>query len=115
MALSTAEAETIAGTEAVKRVMHLRLFLKELGQEQQERSIVWEGNMAAIALGHESVQSKQSKHCALKVALLNEKYKEGIFAYQKAASKPGIADALTKALPRQDFCRFREWMGVYDP
>ena len=41
--------------------------------------------------------------------------KEGIFAYQKIASKLEIADALTKALPRQDFCRFREWMGVYDP
>ena len=33
-ALSTAEAETIAATEAVKQVMHLRLFLRELGQEQ---------------------------------------------------------------------------------
>jgi len=115
VALSTAEAETIAGTEAVKQVMHMRLFLKELGQEQREPSIVWEDNMAAIALGHGSEQSKRSKHYALKVAFLNEKYKEGIFAYQKVASKLEIADALTKALPRQDFCRFREWMGVYDP
>jgi hypothetical protein len=95
--------------------MHMRLFLKELGQEQREPSIVWEDNMAAIALGHGSEQSKRSKHYALKVAFLNEKYKEGIFAYQKVASKLEIADALTKALPRQDFCRFREWMGVYDP
>ena len=115
VAVSTAEAETIAGTEAVKQIMHLRLFLKELGQEQREPSVVWEDNMAAISLGHGSEQSKRSKHYALKVAFLNEKYKEGIFAYQKIASKLEIADALTKALPRQDFRRLREWMGVYDP
>jgi hypothetical protein len=34
VALSTAEAETIAGAEAVKQIMHLRFFLRELGQEQ---------------------------------------------------------------------------------
>ena len=114
VALSTAEAETIAGTEAVKQVMHLRLFLSELGQEQREPSVVYEDNMAAISLGHGCEQSKRSKHYALKVAFLNEKYKEGIFMYQKVASKLELADALTKALPRDDFCRFREWMGVSD-
>ena len=68
MALSTAEAETIVGIEAVKQIMHLRLFLKELGQEQRKPSVVWEGNMAAISLGHGIEQSKRSKHYALKVA-----------------------------------------------
>ena len=112
VALSTAEAETIAGTETVKQVMHLRLFLRELGQEQREPSIVYEDNAAAIALGHGNEQSKRSKHYAIKVAFLNEKYKEGVFAYKKVSTKFEIADAFTKALPRDDFCRFRQWMGV---
>ena len=30
-ALSTAEAETIAAAEAVKQIMHMRLFYEELG------------------------------------------------------------------------------------
>lgn len=34
VALSMAEAETNAGVEAVKQVMHMRLFLRELGFEQ---------------------------------------------------------------------------------
>ena len=112
VALSTAEAETIAGTETVKQVMHLRLFLRELGQEQREPSIVYEDNAAAIALGHGNEQSKRSKHYAIKVAFLNEKYKEGVLAYKKVSTKFEIADAFTKALPRDDFCRFRQWMGV---
>ena len=31
VALSTAEAETIAATEAVKQLIHMRLFHEELG------------------------------------------------------------------------------------
>jgi len=26
-----------------------------------------------------------------------------------------VADQFTKALPRDDFCRYREWMGVRPP
>ena len=74
--------------------------------------IVYEDNAAAIALGHGNEQSKRSKHYAIKVAFLNEKYKEGVFAYKKVSTKFEIADAFTKALPRDDFCRFRHWMGV---
>ena len=44
VALSTAEAETIAGVEAVKQIMHLRLFLRELNQEQLSPTTVWEDN-----------------------------------------------------------------------
>ena len=44
VALSTAEAETISGVEAVKQVIHLRLFLQELGQEQRGPSVVYEDN-----------------------------------------------------------------------
>ena len=62
VALSTAEAETIAGVEAVKQVMHLRLFLRELGQEQTSPSVVYEDNNAAIALAHGKEQSKRAKH-----------------------------------------------------
>ena len=112
MALSTAEAETIAATEAVKQVMHLRLFLRELGQEQVDPSIVYEDNNAAISLAHGKEQSKRAKHYQLKVHFLNEQFKNGTFAFEKVGTKSQLADAFTKALPRGDFNRYREWMGV---
>ena len=113
MALSTAEAETIAATEAVKQVMHLRLFLCELGQEQVDPSIVYEDNNAAISLAHGKEQSKRAKHYQLKVHFLNEQFKNGTFAFEKVGTKAQLlADALTKALSREGFNRYREWMGV---
>jgi hypothetical protein len=112
VALSTAEAETIAATEAVKHLMHLRLFLRELGQEQAEPSIVYEDNNAAISLAHGKEQSKRAKHYQLKVHFLNEQFKNGTFSFEKVGTKLQLADAFTKALPREDFNRYREWMGV---
>ena len=114
VALSTAEAETIAGTEAVKQLIHLRLFLRELGHEQEDASVVYEDNNAAISLAHGKEQSKRAKHYQLKVHFLNEHFKNGTFAYEKVDTKKQLADAFTKALPRDDFCRYRDWMGVID-
>ena len=115
VALSTAEAETIAGMEAVKQVMHLRLFLSELGQDQGGPSVVYEDNNAAIALAHGREQSKRAKHYQLKVHFLNDSFVKGVFAYEKVATKEQLADAFTKALPRDDFSKYRQWMGVRPP
>ena len=115
VALSTAEAETIAGVEAVKQIMHLRLFLRELNQEQLSPTTVWEDNNAAIALAHGKEQSKRAKHYQMKVAFLNEQHQRGVFSYEKVGTKEQVADQFTKALPRDDFCRYREWMGVRPP
>ena len=115
VALSTAEAETISGVEAVKQLMFLRLFLQELGQEQRGPSIVYEDNNAAISLAHGKEQSKRAKHYQLKVHFLYDQYSKGIFAYEKVGTKEQLADAFTKALPRDEFCRYREWMGVHPP
>jgi len=35
VALSTAEAETNASVEALKQIMHFRLFMRELGMGQE--------------------------------------------------------------------------------
>ena len=115
IALSTAEAETIAGVEAVKQIIHLRLFLRELGQVQDSPSVVYEDNNAAIAIAHGKEQSKRSKHYQLKVHFLGEQHKRGVFSYVKVGTKEQLADVFTKALPRDDFTRYRTWMGVKPP
>jgi hypothetical protein len=47
VALSTAEAETNASVEAVKQIMHFRLFMREFGMGQDGPSVVYEDNQAA--------------------------------------------------------------------
>jgi hypothetical protein len=48
----------------------------------------------------------------IKAAFLADSYKRGIFRYAKVGTKEQLADAFTKALPRDDFNKFRAWMGV---
>ena len=72
VALSTAEAETNAGVEAVKQILHMRLLLRELGFEQVEPSPVFEDNNCAISLAHGKEQSKRARHYQMKVHFLNE-------------------------------------------
>ena len=115
IALSTAEAETIAGVEAVKQVMHLRLLLHELGIDQRGPSTIYEDNNAAISLAHGKEQSKRAKHYQIKVQFMNDQYKRGTFAYEKVETKKMLADTMTKSLPRDDFCRYRDWMGMQQP
>ena len=112
VALSTAEAETNAGVEAVKQLLHMRLFLQELGFEQVEPSVVYEDNNCAISLAHGSEQSKRARHNQMKVHFLNEKFEQGVFSYVKVGTKDQVADAFTKGLSRDDFQKFRAWMGV---
>ena len=115
VALSTAEAETIAATEAVKQLMHMRLFHEELGMKSVGPSTVFEDNVACISLAHGSQQSKRAKHYQLKVHFLNEKFNDGTFAFEKVGTTDQLSDALTKSLPRESFCRYRNWMGVKPP
>ena len=58
VALSTAEAETNASVEAVKQIMHFRLFMRELGMGQDGPSVVFEDNQAAIAIAQKEEQSR---------------------------------------------------------
>jgi hypothetical protein len=87
VALSTAGAETIASTEAVKQLMHLRLFLQELGQEQVEPPIVYEDNNAATSLAHDKEQSKRAKHYQLKAHFPNEHFRNRTCSFEKVSTK----------------------------
>jgi hypothetical protein len=96
VALSTAEAETNVSVEAVKQIMHFRLFMRELGMGQDGPSVVFEDNQAAIAIAQKEEQSKRSKHYLIKAAFLTDSYKRGIFRYAKVGTKEQLADAFTK-------------------
>ena len=71
-------------------------------------------NNAAISIAHGKEQSKRSKHYQVKVHFLNQSFQTGVFAYEKVPTKEMLADAFTKSLPRDDFCRYRSWMGMRD-
>ena len=112
VALSTAQAETNAAVEAVKQIMHTRLLLGELGFPQVDPTPVYEDNNAAISIAHNKENAKHAKHFKLKVHFLREQVERGTFEYRKVTTREQLADAFTKALPRIDLDRCREWMGM---
>ena len=52
------------------------------------------------------------KHDIIKAAFLSDSFKRGFIRYSKVGTKDQLADAFTKPLPRDDFIKFRGWMGV---
>ena len=112
VSLSTMEAETVAGVEAVKELINLRLLLKEIGFPEKLANTLYEDNASAIHIIQGNEGGKKSKYFQVKVKWLAEKYEEGVFQYAKVPSKDNLADHFTKALPLISFQRFRTWMGV---
>ena len=89
--------------------------MRELGLSQKEPTVVYEDNAAAISLATGTEQSKRARHYQMKVAWICEHYDRGTFVYEKVTTKQQLADIFTKALPRDDFERYRNWMGVLAP
>ena len=114
VALSTSEAETNAAVEAVKTLMHLRLFMRELGMRQDKPSIVYEDNSACITFTEKSAGSKKTKHYQIKVHFLQEQKEAGVYEMIKVKTDGQLADTFTKPLALQAFTRYRDWMGVVE-
>lgn len=112
VALSTAEAETIAATEAIKQLMHMRMLLRELGHEVKYPTVMYEDNNAAMAFAVKGEQSKRTKHYQMKVHFLSEQYQEGTYVMKKVGTTEQLSDTFTKALPALIFEKYRDWMGV---
>ena len=83
VALSTSEAETNAATEAVKQLMHMRLFLRELGMRQNHPTVVYEDNNATIAFTEGTGNKKKTKHYQMKVHFLQEQKEAGVYAMKR--------------------------------
>ena len=114
VALSTSEAETNAAVEVVKQIMHLRLLLREIGLPQEFPTVVHEDNNAAISFTQNTGNSKKTKHYQIKVHFLCEQVEFGVFEMKKVSTSEQVADTFTKALPRDQFYLFRNWLGVIE-
>ena len=113
-ALSSCEAEYYAAAQAAMEVAWQRSFLQEIGLKQQEAIIIGSDSQSALNLIDNPVYHERSKHIGIKVHYVREQVlkKEVEFIY--VPTEYQVADALTKAVPREklEFCRKR--MGVLE-
>ena len=103
VALSTTEAEYIAGAIAAKELMWLRKLVSGVGYKCEKSITLCIDNESAIKLAKNPEFYKRPKHIDNSFHYLREKCVNGDIHVEKVCSKLQKADTFTKALPRDRF------------
>ncbi|XP_063632470.1 uncharacterized protein LOC134803599 [Cydia splendana] len=112
IALSTAESEYIALTEAAKEAIHLKNLYKDLGANY-ERIVILNDNQAALKLSQNSMVTSKSKHIDLKMHFIRDCIQEGAIEVKYLQTEDMEADHLTKALPGPRLMKLRISLGLH--
>jgi hypothetical protein len=110
VALSTAEAEFMAGSATSCEVLWLRRILHDLGASQPNATPLYEDNAACVLLSENPVCRGRTKHIDMHVHALRDHVRNGLVKMVACPTFHMTADALTKALPAPLFVRHRDVM-----
>jgi hypothetical protein len=107
--LSSCESEFVALCSAILEVRYLRQFLSELGHRQEEPTLLWEDNKAAIIVAEgETSSAGRSKHIDVRFKHVAQSIREGVARVRYVSTKWNYADLMTKPLARMEFKRLRD-------
>ena len=112
VALSTAEAEYVSASEATAQVMWLRTILDDLGEKQEEATVLYCDNMSAISMARNPVFHQKTRHINRRVHFIREAVQEGVIDIKFCSSEEQLADIFTKELPKDRFNYLRTKLGV---
>ena len=113
VALSTTEAEYIALSQATQEAIWLRSLIEGMGfTHDEEPTTILEDNQGAIALAKNPKQHSRMKHIDIKYHFTRDAIAEKKIQLMYCPTKSMIADALTKAIPKQQFEELRAQLGV---
>jgi hypothetical protein len=112
VALSSCEAEYIAGTMATYQGVWLSQLLAELKSEERTTFILKMDSQSAIALSKNLVFHECSKHIDVRFHFIQECVGDGKLDIEHVRTEEQFADILTKTLARDRFCELREKLGV---
>uniref|UniRef100_A0ACD5Z920 Uncharacterized protein n=1 Tax=Avena sativa TaxID=4498 RepID=A0ACD5Z920_AVESA len=112
VAMSSCEAEYIAGAAAACQGIWLGRLLSELLDIKFEPVTLRIDNQSAISLCKNPVFHDRSKHIEVKYHFIREKVEEGSIAVEHVGTSNQLADILTKPLARLKFQEMREKVGM---
>merc|ERR1712086_532188 len=108
VALSSCEAEIMAGSEAAKEAIYLSAFLRELGFDMSEPPPLRMDNKSAIDLAYNPEHHARTKHIDRRHYFIRECVENGRLRVPFVATAENIADFFTKPLMGKDFFRMRD-------
>ena len=111
VALSSTEAEFIAGTEAARELMWILGFLDSIGIPEKS-PILFGDNKGALALARHHVYRPRTKHIHVRERYITHMVESGQCLIEYVSTRDMIADALTKPLPREPLERHARLMGL---
>jgi hypothetical protein len=112
VAQSTAEAEYMAAAEATSQSIWLRRILGDMGEQEDEPTIIYCDNKSAIAMTKNPVHHHRTKHIAIKYHFIREAETTKQIQLKYCTTEEQIADIFTKALPRARFELLRTMLRV---
>jgi transposase InsO family protein len=108
IAHSTAESEYIALSDAARDTIHIDQLIDELHKRRAKSPItMFEDNQTAKHMAEE-IATKRSKYVDLRYHYIRQMVAAGRIIIEYCHTENMLADALTKALPRDVFCRLRD-------
>ena len=112
VALSTAEAEYIALSQAAQEAIWLRQLSTDLLCKPQQPTTVYEDNQAAISMSKNPQAHGKSKHIEIKYHFIREQVNNKNIEVKYCSTDNMIADMLTKGLSKEKFHKLRQLAGV---
>ena len=100
VALSTTEAEYISGTDAAKELLWICNFLECIGRKEPSPFLLGD-NKSALALAKNNDFRPRTKHIHARERFITDLVTSGQCGLHYVPTKDMIADAMTKALPRE--------------
>ena len=114
IALSSAESELYAATDAAKDITHLRWIVQDITRFRFAKpTTLYEDNNAVIAIAsdHNKSLSSRTKHIAARYFWVRSKVYDRTITLARCDTDEMIADALTKvSLGRIKFNKFKDRM-----
>ena len=109
IALSSAEAEMVALSEAARDVRFIRRFLKTIGQPLTNPTPVYEDNASALKWATSAASPKwnATRHIATRHFAVRVWRDAGIVDIRKVSTHKQLADPFTKALPHAQLAALR--------
>jgi hypothetical protein len=112
VALSSAEAEYMAASQASCEALWLRKMLVGLFGVQLRPTVIYCDNQSCIKLSKNPVFHDRPKHIEIRYHFIHDYVQRGVVELQYISTDEQVADILSKALNRGKFVIFRDKLGV---
>jgi hypothetical protein len=112
VALSSTESEYMALLHALKELIWLHRFLKEIGYDVNDQNTIYCDNQSAIALAHNPEHHARTKHIDIQYHFVRNCVEDRTTRLEYCPTEDMLADGLTKALGPERHRKLTRMMGM---